>query len=514
MIRRLAGIFVFPKFSGNHGWQWWRELYLNDSSVWTYDLASNQWRNRRPVPAPRLAGLRCAAWDSHHRVVVVFGGEGSREGTLIYDPWRNEWRWPKPDSQPPFRSGGNLAYDAKHKLHILFGAQFSNDPHTWAYSVSENKWFDRKPASLPPTDRNDAVLTYDPIHAVVLALVKVTRGKDEKTQHEVQTWAYDTGANKWTRMKPKREPDSAGNRTRNLIFAPELNLAILENCTGRPREQQVWTYRFSNSGTYRPAKEQPRPCPPIIEDVVVSVRSRKKVQVRWKAPRGAELASYHVERAVVEVWSEDQLVRLKRNTPPLNPPSVGAIRSIGPFQKLTEKPIAATEFLDTDVDLGEPIPLKGKPIFESSLHAEHLDRGGKPYPFAVYAYRVRGISADGKISGPSPAVLTIPSSPQYVFSKEDGNRCHLKWAANPEDGIVGYRVYRMDGRWSKDPVSRLTAKPISTTRFTDSNAGKPTRRYYIVAVDALGQEGFPSSPVWYRREWAAYYKPFVGEWHQ
>ncbi len=46
------------------------------------------------------------------------------------------------------------------------------------------------------------------------------------------------------------------------------------------------------------------------------------------------------------------------------------------------------------------------------------------------------------------------------------------------------------------------------------SSGKSSRRYYIVAVDALGQEGFPSSPVWFKREWRAYYAPFVGEWHQ
>jgi len=36
----------------------------------------------------------------------------------------------------------------------------------------------------------------------------------------------------------------------------------------------------------------------------------------------------------------------------------------------------------------------------------------------------------------------------------------------------------------------------------------------VVAVDTLGQEGFPSAPVWFEREWKQYYKPFVGEWHQ
>jgi hypothetical protein len=72
----------------------------------------------------------------------------------------------------------------------------------------------------------------------------------------------------------------------------------------------------------------------------------------------------------------------------------------------------------------------------------------------------------------------------------------------------------MDNRWDKDPISRLTPEPVQATTFADLAAGKSTRRYYVVAVDALGQEGFPSSPVWFQREWRQYYAPFVGEWHQ
>ena len=118
------------------------------------------------------------------------------------------------------------------------------------------------------------------------------------------------------------------------------------------------------------------------------------------------------------------------------------------------------------------------------------------------------------MSGPSPAFFTIPSSPQQLFSREDGETCRLRWAANPEKNIAGYRVYRMDGRWNRDPVSRLIDEPIPETPFGDETARRGTRRYYVVAVDALGQEGFPSSPVWFQREWREFYKPFVGEWHQ
>jgi hypothetical protein len=90
----------------------------------------------------------------------------------------------------------------------------------------------------------------------------------------------------------------------------------------------------------------------------------------------------------------------------------------------------------------------------------------------------------------------------------------LKWNANPEHVIKGYRVYRMDGRFEKAAIPRLTTEPISATTYRDATAGKSTRRYYIVAVDALGQEGFPSAPVWFEREWKRHYAPFTGEWHQ
>lgn len=469
----------------------------------------------RPLPAPRLAPYRCAAWDSDHQVVVVFGGEGGRDGTVIYDPYRNEWRWPKPAHEPPSRSGGNMAYDARNKLHVLFGSQFTNDPRTWTYSVERNEWRDMRPKSMPPTNKNDAVLTYDPINQVVVALIKVTTGEGDKTRHDVQTWAYDAAANKWTRRHPKKEPDAAGNRTRNLIFAPELNLAILENCTSRPREQQVWTYRYAASGTsYVPPRSKARATPAVVDGVVVSVVSPKRVEVAWATPESANGTRFVVERAIVEVWSDDQLVRLKRNTPPLPSPSVGAIRKIGPFKRLNKKPLRAKTFVDETVDLNRPQTVQGQPTFDRPLHREHLDRSGRPYLFAVYAYRVRAVDRGGKTSGPSSPAFTIPSSPQQVFSREQGTTCQLKWAPNSEARVAGYRVYRLDGRWAKDPVSRLTADPLRATRFSDTSAGKRARRYYVVAVDALGQEGFPSSPVWFQREWQSYYAPFVGKWHQ
>src|SRR5262249_57986026 len=117
--------------------------------------------------------------------------------------------------------------------------------------------------------------------------------------------------------------------------------------------------------------------------------------------------------------------------------------------------------------LTKPQAVEGKPEWEKSLSKDSLDADGKPYRFAVYAYRVRAVNALGAEGGPSPYFLTLPSAPQWVFSREQGAKCDLKWAKNPEKGLKGYRVYRLDGRFDSAPVTRLTPEPVTALTFTD-----------------------------------------------
>jgi hypothetical protein len=382
-----------------------------------------------------------------------------------------------------------------------------------------------KPPSLPPTNKNDAVLAYDSFNEVVLAVIKQTVGKDQDARHTLSTWAYHSTSNEWRALKPAREPDSSGNRARQLMFAPELNALLLENRTekaaGGP-EQQIWAYRFAEAkpnqakaGNLKLASADARGRPPLVTDLVVSVLSENQVRLKWLPPQaGANVAGYQVERAVVDVLSEDQLTRLKLRTEPLTTPSAGVVRRIGAFEVLTKDPLIASEYLDR-VDLARVRTVaKEEAIYERSLPAEQVDPDGKPYRYSVYAYRVRSLNKLGVAGGPSPAVLTIPAAVEDLFAREDGDSCRLKWRANPEEGILGYRVYRLNGRWDKEKVPRLTPEHITILSFLDATAGKSTRRYHVIAVDALGQEGFPSSPVWFKREWERFYRPFLGEWHQ
>jgi hypothetical protein len=72
---------------------------------------------------------------------------------------------------------------------------------------------------------------------------------------------------------------------------------------------------------------------------------------------------------------------------------------------------------------------------------------------------------------------------------------------------------RINGPGQK--VTRLTDDPLKDIHWIDKAATMDTKRYWVVAVDALGQEGFPSAPVWHYRQYRSYYEPFIqGGWHQ
>jgi hypothetical protein len=483
----------FAAFSGNHGWQWFREIYLNNSSVWAFDPATNTWRDRRTLPTLRTTPLRCAAFDSEYQVTVVFGGEGSQEGTIVYDAYTNTWTRMKPSKQPEFRSGGNMAYDAAHKVHILFGSQFSDDPHTWAYDLRKNEWRDLKPERQPPTNLNDPVLAYDANSQTVIALVRVAdqvKGNEVEMGH-LETWAYDAGKNNWTKLDPAKMPGGFHNRRRITVAVPDQNLILMENYVNpddrlpdAEREQQIWTYRhqatksaasllpptdlkvtttktsatlswkasasknvslynvYRGEGTnpwevelkpfavvgakdthFTDERAKPgvvytyavraetvnkemsdfsvkvRSQLPIVEDGIVSVMTAKDVRLKWTPPQNGDVVAYQVERAIVEVFSEDQILRLKKDTAPLSEPSVGAIKAVGAFVRLTKEPVKEAGFTDDTIDLTKPQAIEGDPLYANRFRADQLDEKGKPYRFAVYAYRVRAVNALGVEGG-------------------------------------------------------------------------------------------------------------------
>jgi hypothetical protein len=515
----------------------------------------------RREPAPRSGGNM--AYDSARRLHVLFGSQfGDDRHTWAYDLRANEWRDLKPTRQPPTRLNDPvLAFDEANKVIVAVvrvadswegPSVLKGHLETWAFDAGKNAWTRMKPPREPDGWHNRRrIMVYVPdLNVFVLENFATPADRIPGVGREQQVWTY-----RYAEPKPDANPKPPASlsvrttpRSATLSWPPSPSPGATGYAVYRAEGPHAWRAEFrrvarlgSDARTFTdkdvgagkvyhyhvralagarasapgpPARTQPR----VVEDGFVSVLGPKEVLLSWSPPAGADVAGYHVERADVEVHSEDQLKRFKADTPPLAEPGVGAVRAVGAFRRLTRTPVRGTTFRDAGVDLRRPREVKGEPTHAGRFRPDQLDARGKPYRYGVYAYRVRAVNSLGTESGPSPYWLTIPSAPQWLFAREDGEKCHLKWAQNPEQKLKGYRVYRMESprrNGPGQPVTRLTPDPVPGPRFTDPKAGKDiTRRYWVVAVDALGQEGFPSAPAWHSREYRRYYAPFVGPWHQ
>ena len=99
----------------------------------------------------------------------------------------------------------------------------------------------------------------------------------------------------------------------------------------------------------------------------------KEVRLTWTAP-AEDVSGYHVERAVVDVFSEDQVVRLKKDTRPLPEPSVGAVRRLR-SRRITRDPVRERTFADTAIDLTQPATVEAGPTFTHRFGKDQTDLG-------------------------------------------------------------------------------------------------------------------------------------------
>jgi hypothetical protein len=103
------------------------------------------------------------------------------------------------------------------------------------------------------------------------------------------------------KMNPPEKPDPTGNRSRLLVYAPQLGLSILENRTRSrpgPPEQHIWTYCFD-----RPEADTETLLPPTGVRVTTS---KSSAEVSWKGSSSKTVTHYVVCRGTGEQpWTVD-----------------------------------------------------------------------------------------------------------------------------------------------------------------------------------------------------------------
>jgi len=528
-----------------------------------------------PVAREGLGSLDAGgAYDPIHELAISFGGKTAGGGTsnlFAYDAYSNRLHRFQAENPPSPRDGLGITYDARNDCLVLFGSQYDNDERTWIYRYTTNRWEGHDLTPRPVGKKLGTYSTipkmaFDAVNGVCLCLTWDTN----TNQHE--TWAFDTAKLQWTKMKPPVEPEPSMSRGRNLGYSAEHNVFILESM---PKEQkgtgpQIWTYRYkkapvdprpqppaevkvvtqpgkavlswtaspsqvkayhvyraladepwqtkfeklavvpgitfedsnlqagkvywynvravSPEGVESPASVRGRTQPRVLLQPIVSVLAADQVAVSWNAHPAPDVVGYNVYRGRVSVRTVKKGTPSpwKDNDPEYAEPLPVEVRDITDIQKLNAQPLRQTTLLNR-VDLTKK-------------------DDSSDYKYTVYAYLIKAVNQLGTESGPSPYALTIPSEPTHFLTRTQGGATELKWVPNPEKSIAGYRLYKLEGTWN---VVRVTDEPVRATTFLHKAAG--TTRYWVVAVDALGQEGQPSSPVWHNRSYTGF---FQGEWHQ
>jgi hypothetical protein len=147
------------------------------------------WTQKLPARSPPGRHGQAMAYDSAHGQVVLFGGLGADNNTVLSDTWTwdgSNWTQRSPVNSPPARNFHAMAYDSLHQQIVLFGGSTSSYysllSDTWVWDGSN--WAQKFPANSPQARFNQA-MAYDGAHGQVVLFGGCCRDPLSDTQ---DTW--------------------------------------------------------------------------------------------------------------------------------------------------------------------------------------------------------------------------------------------------------------------------------------------------------------------------------------
>lgn len=145
--------------------------------------------------------------------------------------------------------------------------------------------------------------------------------------------------------------------------------------------------------------------------------------------------------------------------------------------------------------------LNTTPISDPS-YSDSFFEFDKKYSYVVRAVSVGSEGSPVESSGSDelavlPKDIFPPGSPESITIAASPNTISLFFAANPENDISGYKIFRTtDEAKPMDDWESLTPDPITTNTFQDRNITSGIRYYYFIkAIDKYGNESKPSKIV-------------------
>ncbi len=542
-------------YGGGHGWQWDRGKSLRQSAPWVYDSATDRWTPVRPANNPGSRGFTSLAYVKPFQVHVLVGGQSRArkgyENVWVYDMYANRWHILSSGEPFPGRRAHEttLYMDNVKKIYFRGGRYGASkgDNGTWIYDLARNTWKNARDDSRKDVPVEHKPVVYDPVSGKVLAFVT-------HMGRAAAVWSYDPVENEYKKLPAAKGP-SPHHDSVDTCYDPKNNVFILDGGhtgweTDHIAVREVWTYKHkmppkatllfvdppaglrvevtrgkailkwkkvdepaagynvyrgdgtlpwkikyarvtgapvtkteftdpipppadgrkmafyyvtpvTDNGKEGPASFKVRTQPEIPRDLVVSVLADRTVDLSWRKSPEKDIAGYNIYASAIAPRK-----RLTTNCIEIN----------SGWEKLNKKPSKDPAFVDK----------------RKLAEAEGV------FSHEVRNYQVRAVNSLGVESGPSERGFALTSSVPGVSARDSGDgSVAITWEKSPEKGILGYLIYRLE-EVRNSAVVRLTAHPVKELSFTDrpETPRAERRRYYVVAVDALGQEGMPSTGAW------------------
>jgi hypothetical protein len=511
--------YFFGGHSHAHGWQW-RAPRLRSSNPWAYDASANTWLPMKPSVARPRKPWTGAAYDEEHQAVVTYGGEGFPDTDVwVYDGYANTWTALKRQGDGP-GSGGRcppMAYDPDRRKILMYG---KGDPESkaqdrrdglWLYDLATNSWTARGDTE-GPTRRGWPLMVYDPQNRG-----PVLFGGDEKGT--LKAFAYRWEKNEWSELPARGEAPPAYT-VQQGAYDPEGHRTIFANGGTYNVKNQPGTFVFRHAAAETGRGALARP-----SDVRV-VAGPGRAEVAWRPVQGA--ARYVVYKGTGEApWSVSYRKAGEVREPPFvdagvapaaiswyfvravdekgleSPPSL-KVRTQARAPREPVVSVLAADQVEISWERSAEPDVAGYNVYRGTTklndaplrETAFLDGFKVPDSGEPVRYTVRAVNALGVESGPSPWAASVPTEPTGLRARREGTEVVVTWRANPQKKLQGYTLYRLDSAGGKEV--RKIAGPLTATRFVDaSKADDAPCKYYLTAVDALGQEGFASYGAWF-----------------
>ncbi|GGS11537.1 fibronectin type III domain-containing protein [Deinococcus sedimenti] len=121
----------------------------------------------------------------------------------------------------------------------------------------------------------------------------------------------------------------------------------------------------------------------------------------------------------------------------------------------------------------------------AATYTDSTGRPGETYVYAVVSRDARGqVGARSNVVGARPVNTRPPAPPSGVTIKAATAALTLSWAANREDDLRGYQIYRSESEGAGAPSVLVNSSPVEGTTFTDPLVAGLHNRY-IYRVTAL-----------------------------